>query len=248
MLLNQISLAIFFLYFVLMSGASAEVMNCSLQRYIYSNNWIKHLMIFLSIYIFTFILNWYTIESLVVENFIGNNNNLNLNNIITNFNNKPYLEKSFYYTIIIYIVFILSTKNEGLFIALFLFGSIALVIGTILTKSINSEIYDNLLLNNFNITSTFFIPTNEINILKSKYNNKQNNQSKQNKQINNDIDLIALSHNSMSVVSIILLLLLLIGSYRYYLKQYRDHKQHWSWYTFWMGTNRCVLLREKKSK
>ena len=111
MLLNQISLAIFFLYFVLMSGASAEVMNCSLQRYIYSNNWIKHLMIFLSIYIFTFILNWYTIESLVVENFIGNNNNLNLNNIRTTFNNKPYLEKSFYYTIIIYLVFILSTTS-----------------------------------------------------------------------------------------------------------------------------------------
>ena len=32
-------------------------------------------MIFLSIYIFTFILNWYTFDSLVVENFVNNEKN-----------------------------------------------------------------------------------------------------------------------------------------------------------------------------
>ena len=69
MISNQVALGIFFLYFVLMSGQCSELMNCGLQRYIDSHNWIKHTMVFLSIYIFTFILNWYTFDSLIVENF-----------------------------------------------------------------------------------------------------------------------------------------------------------------------------------
>ena len=64
MLANQVALGIFFLYFVLMSGECAELMNCGLQRFINNNIWVKHIMIFLAIYIFTFILNWYTTESL----------------------------------------------------------------------------------------------------------------------------------------------------------------------------------------
>ena len=34
MLANQVALGIFFLYFVLMSGECAELMNCGLQRFI----------------------------------------------------------------------------------------------------------------------------------------------------------------------------------------------------------------------
>ena len=120
-----------FLYFVLMSGTCSEIMNCGLQRYIKHNNWIKHLMIFLSIYIFTFILNWYTLDSLIVENF----------NVMNFINEQPYLKRSLYYSIIIYVIFILSTKNEGKFLATFLFGSLALVFGTIYTKTINTDIF-----------------------------------------------------------------------------------------------------------
>ena len=75
MISNQVALALFFIYFVLMSGECSELMNCSLQRYINQNLWLKHIMVFLSIYIFTFVLNWYTIESLVVENFGEENKN-----------------------------------------------------------------------------------------------------------------------------------------------------------------------------
>ena len=42
-----------------MSGECSEIMNCNLQRFINHNNWTKHLMIFMSIYMFTFILDWY---------------------------------------------------------------------------------------------------------------------------------------------------------------------------------------------
>ena len=81
MITNQIYFSTFFLYFVLMSGECSEIMNCNLQRYINDNNWTKHVMIFLSIYIFTFILNWYTFDSLVVENF-DNDGKKNKNNKI----------------------------------------------------------------------------------------------------------------------------------------------------------------------
>ena len=57
MFFNQIFPEIFFLYFVLMSVECSEIMNCHLQRFINHHNWTKHLMIFMSIYIFTFILD-----------------------------------------------------------------------------------------------------------------------------------------------------------------------------------------------
>ena len=92
-----------------MSGECAELMNCGLQRFINKNIWVKHVMIFLAIYIFTFILNWYTIESLVVEKFENNKNQ----NKVNKKRRKPfdYLIKSFYYTIIVYSIFLLSTKK-----------------------------------------------------------------------------------------------------------------------------------------
>ena len=60
-------LPIFFLYFVLLSGYCSEVLNCGLQRYMHNGMFFKHLMIFLSIYIFTFVLNWYTFDSLQIN-------------------------------------------------------------------------------------------------------------------------------------------------------------------------------------
>ena len=73
---------------------------------------------------------------------------------IATINKKPYLEKTFYYSILIYLTFILSTKNEGKFLAIFLFGSISLVFGTLFTKAINPDIY-----NDFN--SQYFMLVSE---------------------------------------------------------------------------------------
>jgi len=216
MIANQVALGIFFLYFVLMSGQCSELMNCGLQRYIDKHNWIKHLMIFLSIYIFTFILNWYTFDSLVVENFTS------LTEVI---DKRPYLERSFYYSVIIYVIFILSTKNEGLFLAVFLLGSISLVFGTIFTKAISSNIYQD-------VQSKFLMSNDEVRKIKEKHEGKEK-----------EVEQIVLYQNIMSVIFVILLLLLVVGSYRYYLRQYKDHKHHWSWLVFWMGSNKCASLK-----
>ena len=195
-----------------MSGECSEIMNCNLQRYINENNWIKHLMIFMSIYIFTFILNWYTLDSLVVENFT--------NEIMDEFDKIPYLRKSFYYSIIIYFVFILSTKNEGFYIFTFLFTSILIVIGTIYTKSINSEIYLRLK-NKFII----FNDDKEKLLKKYKYNKKE-------------VESIVLLQNIMSILFVVIFIFLLVGCYKYYLRQFKEHSRNWSWLIFWFGYNK----------
>jgi len=218
MISNQVALGIFFLYFVLMSGQCSELMNCGLQRYINTHNWIKHVMIFLSIYIFTFILNWYTFDSLIVENF----------DLMGAIDKRPYLEKSLYYSIIIYLIFILSTKNEGKLLATFLLGSIGLVFGTIFTKSMNPEAHKEV--------SKHYIITNE-NL--KKIEEKLQGEDKK----TDNIETVALLQNIMNGIFAILCVLLLIGSYQYYLRQYKDHAHHWSWYVFWMGSNKCKHLR-----
>lgn len=224
---NQVALGIFFLYFVLMSGECSEVMNCGLQRFINNNIWVKHVMIFLSIYIFTFVLNWYTIESLVVENF--NQNGQDQTNTNKNKNQKrknpfDYLIKSFYYTLLVYFVFLLSAKNEGLFLTIFLFGAVLIVFMTIFTKAINPELYNI-------IGKHIFITSKKTKELISEH-------AKNSDDIKN-IKLMSLIQNIMAIIPLFLICCLLFGCYRYYLRQWEDHKHHWSWYIFWMGTSKC---------
>jgi len=215
MITNQVALCLFFLYFVLMSGECSEVMNCGLQRYIHDNTWVKHVMIFLSIYIFTFILNWYTIESLVVEKFTNKKKKINP---------YSYLIKSFYYTVIVYMIFILSAKNEGLFLLIFLLGAVGLVFGTIFTKAINSELYNI-------VGKNIYLSKSKIKELEELYAKDEDDKQ--------DIRKMARNQNIMFIIPMILVVLLIFGCYRYYLRQWEDHKHHWSWYIFWLGTSKC---------
>ena len=43
--------------------------------------------------------------------------------------------------------------------------------------------------------------------------------------MNETVDTIAFLQNTMNIIFSILFLLLVIGSYRYYLRQYQDHKK-----------------------
>ena len=232
MLINQIALGLFFLYFVLMSSECSQLMNCGLQRYIKNSNVVKHVMVFFSIYIFTFILDWYTLESLVVEKYVNSDEetdsvNTALKNevlIIKPKKDNKYLKKSFLYSVIIYLVFVLSTKNEGKFLFSFLIGCLILVFFTIFTKSINSEIFDKM--------SENYTIDNEklISILQEYPDNKD------------DIKEIANRINLMSVSPIILGSILLYGTYRYYQRQYKEHSENWNWLLFWLGKPTCDNL------
>ena len=218
MISNQVALALFFIYFVLMSGECSELMNCSLQRYINKNLWLKHIMVFLSIYIFTFVLNWYTIESLVVENF-GEENKNRLSLVMDN-----YLLKSLLYSILIYIIFVLSCKNEGANIAIFLGGSMLIVLGTILTKSINTKLYSK-------VSQTRLKFEKDIKEDIKKYSESP--------QDTKDIRKINTINNISLVVSVVLLGILIRGTTKYWMRQRIDHAHHWSTTKFWLGTHKC---------
>ena len=214
-----------------MSGECSQLMNCNLQRFIHNNAWTKHLMIFLSVYIFTFILNWYTIESILEEKFsnnIENNNdtkNKNYSGITNDTENKKtninstqkYLLKSFYYSIFIYLIFLFSTKNEGIYAFIFLFSSIFIVMGTIYCKSIHSDIY-------LELDNNFYIYKDFKNRLLQKYENNKK-----------QVEKIVFLQNAIFCIFVVLVLILLFGSYKYYQRQSIQHQKNWSWLIFWFG-------------
>ena len=106
---------IFFLYFVLVSGYCAELLNCGLQRYMDRNIFFRHLLLFLSIYIFTFVLNWYTFASLQIQPLSSDKKEKEKEkekpettiDFMTNANN---LIKWLGYSVFIYVIFLISTK------------------------------------------------------------------------------------------------------------------------------------------
>ncbi len=138
-MIGNIVLPIFFLYFVLISGYCSSLLNCGLQRFMKNSIYFKHFLILLSIYIFTFILNWYTFDSLQIEqqeNFKNKINKFNKDSLIK-------LGKWFLYSVAIYMLFIVSTKSEVPYILIFFTVTIVSILIQIIIKSISSESYNN---------------------------------------------------------------------------------------------------------
>ena len=242
MITSELTLAIFFIYFVLMSGQCSEIMNCGLQRYISKHIWIKHAMLFLSIYLFTFILKWYNTSAIIVEGFglsertrdqeetidsrYGNHTNKNQKKKgkEEKKSNTFYLVESLYYSVFIYIIFLISTKNEGAFLALFLLSSLAIVFVQIFSKTKNSVVFDE-------VNKHYFITEEKkAEILEKGH-------------VYEDVDSIITTHNIVQIIYVILFAFLIGGSYKYYLRQYKDHWRRWDWSIFWFGSNKCAHLR-----
>ena len=79
MLNSQITLTLFFLYVVIVSDKFFDIISCRLQRLIIHSASVRHFFIFMNIFLFTFILGWYTEfsifdakESFNKEEFSGN--------------------------------------------------------------------------------------------------------------------------------------------------------------------------------
>ena len=71
---SQVILSIFFLYVVIISEQLFSIISCKLQKLIIDNIYFKHLFIFLNIFLFTFVLGWYTENSIYA---VKNNNQQN---------------------------------------------------------------------------------------------------------------------------------------------------------------------------
>ena len=205
-------LPIFFLYFVLVSGYCAELLNCGLQKYMDRNIFFRHLLLFLSIYIFTFVLNWYTFASLQIQPLSSDKKDKEeptetTIDFMTNANN---LIKWLGYSIFIYVIFLISTKSELKYIFIF-FGYIVLaLIAQIIMKSFSTEEYHE--------------SNSKLFISKEDYSDKNS-------------DLIIMLHNITTGGFIGTMTLLFYGFYKYYLRQRKDHRRNWSMIKFLFGVS-----------
>ena len=206
-MLNNVVLPVFFLYFVLISGYCSSLLNCGLQRFMRDSVYFKHVLIILSIYIFTFILNWYTFDSLQIgqENFQGEEEDI--------FQNKSLKKLGVWviYTLVIYLIFLISTKSEVVFIIIFFTYTIISIILQIIIKSVSSSSYNSI--------SKLFIGRND-------YTGK--NQT-----------FVIYAHNSISAGFVLTMSLLIVGFYQYFRRQYKDHAHHWNTRKFIFGTSKC---------
>jgi hypothetical protein len=164
-------------------------------------------------------LGWYSVDALKVEKFSGKK-------IQKNVVNKNILWEYFKSTLIIYIIFIISTNNEGIYIIIFLVSCSCLTLLQVYIKNINKDIY------------------------KIIYKNYYINKDLKNKLIKtldgsnlniNDFNKIVLYHNITYIWFIIVVIILFIGMYKYYLKQQNIYKKdlNWNWIKFLFGHNYC---------
>lgn len=228
-IINKSTLGLFFLYLVLIGSDLHKLLSCSVQRFLKGNIFIKHIIVLFSIYIFTFILNWYTIGSLVVkEKFSSNNIKENFSseeedlNIINNNYTYSYIIDSFKYSVYIYILFVLTTKTDAFILSIILFLLILSFMIQVLLKS-NDEDFNNL------IEKYGYIGNKKIEDIKQKC-------------IMNNINYIDFSirlHNALIMIYIIMFILLLFGVYLYYIQQRKDKSKKWSWIKFIFGTHEC---------
>lgn len=206
---NQGILAVFFLYLVMVGGDMTSLLNCGLQRLLQKSILLRHIITFLSIFLFTFILNWYTPKSLVVTENMKNKKQ----------NKYKYLLDSIKYSVFIYIFYILSSKQEHLFIYTFLI-LLLIIIGVYIVYLIEINSH-NLNQDNFN---NFFISKKDVESLV-----KDKNESYK----------IYLIHNILSSLYSILLINILIGVYFYYIRQLKDKKNKFNLFNFIFGSKNC---------
>ena len=214
-MIGNIVLPVFFLYFVLISGYCSTLLNCGIQRFMRDTIYFKHFLIILSIYIFTFILNWYTFDSLEIDQ-VDEVNEVETfeSNKELSFKNESLLKlgKWLLYSFAIYIVFLISTKSEVNYILIFFAYTIIAIVLQIVLKSVSSISYNNL-------ASKLFITNKDYNSINKNF--------------------VIITHNSVTSGFFISMLLLLFGFYKYFLRQYADHAHHWSTEKFIFGTSKC---------
>lgn len=214
-------LGVFFLYLVMFGSYINVLLNCGLQRFLINDLFLRHVVVFFSIFIFTFVLNWYTPKSIVVvEQF---------SNFSYFFEKYSYILGSLGYTGLIYIFFILSTKQEMFFMFSFLIILMS-VIGIYIIYRIEltgvgvdyMEIKDKLIINK--------------TILGRKLNKKQVENNSVSEQ---SLVLTSNLHNMVSLSYIILILNVMIGFTLYFKRQWKDHAHHWNWLIFFLGSSKC---------
>lgn len=233
-MISDILLPLFFIYYYIIASSFKDLANCSLQRFISKSLIFKHIMIIVSIYVFTYILFWYNLSAFSsLKNKLINDAKTIRSESIESFQNiqiereatRNYLKRTTKITLIIYMIFLLSTKNSGIFITIFIIIVFAIMLFLFFISFYYGDIYQNY--------KRYLFINKDI----------KNNIIKQFKYPKNEINQYVLMHNLNFILIITMNLCLIIGCFKYGIKQYNDHKDNWSWIKFWFGTNKtCIDL------
>ena len=249
MLNSQVTLTLFFLYVVIVSDKFFDVISCRLQRLIINSAVVRHFFIFMNIFLFTFILGWYTEFSIFDakqsfsrnkqerEEFTnGDGNGLVLNklNIAEEVNT---IFRYLGYSVLIYVIFLLTTKCELeyliVFLVLILASFIIFIIKTYGKKE--SEIETTLELFRFISRET---KDRQINDYLNNASNKDKPISLQQSEVSRIYTNYILT-NVENMLFILSLIVLVLGVMFYLGRKKSEYLLDFSYLKFIFGTLRC---------
>ena len=220
-------LSLFFIYLLLTSANMNTLLSCSTQRFLKDSLITKHLILFASIYILTFILNWYTPGAIVVKDEEEEEKKEGFENIQFSVKKYSYLISSFLYSLIIYVVFLVTTKMETFYFISFVFLLIFIFVIFLLYKVNLAEInLEKLNVNTIIISKETIIK--EIKEINESIEVKD-------KEMNN----VVMLYNILTISYLIVPILMILGVYNYYIKQVKDKKLKFDLIKFIFGTNKC---------
>jgi len=229
---NKIAIGLFFTYLVIFSGDIQLVLNCGVQKIMKENIYIRHILIFLSIYLFVFILKWYNLDVITVKDNFSNDlieeesNKVNTNKFIKNIkNNTKYLMDSVITTVVAYLIFVISTKVE-----INVFINILIILLLVISIQVISKAYDEKLhsiIMNYNL-----IDSDAQKEIKKKCEEKN---------IKYDKNLI-LIHNISYILYLLIIILMVYGFYKYYKIQKNTYGKKWNWNKFIFGIQKCKSI------
>jgi hypothetical protein len=215
--IDKILLAIFFLYFTLISGVSSDLLNCGLQRFIQQNKYFKHIILFSSIFVFTFILNWYTFNSLVLEDYETDGIRDEKTQAKKKSKSGPFMARSLIYSMLAYFIFLITSKCEGVYLSAFFILSLIVLCIQVYIKAENKDLFESL-------EDYFFVDSKSASTLNADHKLKQND----------EYYLIQI-FNLTRLIYFVILAMLLYGTLRYYQRQRMEHIKNWSLIDFWLG-------------
>ena len=247
MLNSQITLTLFFLYVVIISDKFFDVISCRLQRLITINVFVRHFFIFMNIFLFTFILGWYTEFSIFdakqsfdentkrKEEFKGNDDNKLILDKLNIKNEGIIILKYLGYSFLIYVIFLLTTKCELEYLLPFLILILAsFIIFIIKTYGKDKK----------NISSKLalfeFVSKKEKMKNINEYLKKNSEKSLEEKQ--EEITKIHTNYiltNLENTLFILSLVILLIGVFMYLKRKRNEYIDNFNYLTFIFGTLKC---------
>ena len=175
-------------------------------------------MIFLSIYIFTFVLNWYTFDSLQISPVSDHRleetsqSDETKEEIITKEVNFGMLFNWFVQSLMIYIIFLVTTKSEVPEFLIFFTIVVLCIVSQFMLKSMSNKDYSS-------VNNKLFISSQDYSGI--------------------HMETVVPLHNGTTGGYLGAIAIILFGFHRYYNRQYKQHRKHWDFKKFIFGTTSC---------